>query len=226
MISKRLRENPLFLQTYPSSHASLHRKESMSSSQGNPPSRHLIRQETLRQREALSASQRQQKSAIIARQLLDLAVMAKIKTIFTYVNFRSEVETKTLIATWLATGKKVCVPLTLTKELRLEAYEIRNLDRDLRPGYCQIPEPDTTRLKPINPAGIEAIILPGSVFDLHGGRLGYGGGYYDRFISQQAPSAIRIALAFELQLTSNLPLLAHDQKVHTLITEERVLHFA
>ncbi|MDD5758562.1 MAG: 5-formyltetrahydrofolate cyclo-ligase [Desulfobulbaceae bacterium] len=195
-------------------------------SQNTPPSRHLLRQETLRQREALSASQRQQKSAIIATRLLDLAVMARIKTIFTYVNFRSEVETKPLIATWLVTGKKVCVPMTLAKESRLEAYEIRNLDKDLLPGYCQIPEPDATRLKRINPADIEAIILPGSVFDLSGGRLGYGGGYYDRFISQQAPSAIRIALAFELQLTNSLPLLAHDQKIHTLITEERVLHFA
>jgi len=113
----------------------------------------------------------------------------------------------------------------LTTESQLIAYQITDPDKDLLPGYCQIPEPDSGRLPQINPPDIEVIILPGSVFDLSGGRLGYGGGYYDRFISQQAPTAIRVGLAFELQVTTNLPLLAHDQKIHILVTENRILHF-
>jgi 5-formyltetrahydrofolate cyclo-ligase len=186
----------------------------------------MLRQETLRLREALPLTLRHEKSAAIAKLVLGLPGRAQAQTIFTYVNFRSEVETTELIAAWLAVGKRVGVPLTLTTAARLVIYQITNPEQDLRPGYCQIPEPDPRRLLPVNPADIEVIILPGSVFDTGGGRLGYGGGYYDRFISQEAPHAIRIGLAFALQVTTaDLPLLAHDQRIHTLVTEEGVLHF-
>ena len=184
-----------------------------------------LRRETLRQRDAISIAQRHEKSNAIARQVQALAIVQGAQTIFTYVNFRSEVETMALIDLWLAAGKRVCVPLTLTAESRLVAYQITDPAVDLIPGYCQIPEPDVQRLPVVAPVEIEVIILPGSVFDLNGGRLGYGGGYYDRFIASQAPAAIRIGLAFELQVTAQLPLLPHDQRLHALITEDRALHF-
>ena len=185
--------------------------------------RHLLRQDALRRRQALPAALRQAKSCAIGKRVLALPFIAQALTIFTYVNFRNEVETQDLIASWLAAGKRVCVPLTLPAQSRLVAYQITDPGQDLLPGYCQIPEPDSSRLTPVNPAEIEVIILPGSVFDLSGGRLGYGGGYYDRFISQQAPTALRVGLAFELQLAATLPLLAHDQRVHVLVTEDRVV---
>ena len=70
---------------------------------------------------------------------------------------------------------------------------------------------------------VEVIVLPGSVFDEQGGRLGYGGGYYDRFIALQAPQAKRIGLAFEMQIEKQLPLQPHDQKLHLIITEKRII---
>jgi len=161
----------------------------------------------------------------IVRRLLALPSVVQAQTVFTYVNFRSEVETMPLMTTWLSEGKRVCVPLTIPEESRLDVYQLNDLDHDLHPGYCHIPEPDPARLPLVDPATIEIIVLPGSVFDVLGGRLGYGGGYYDRFISQQAPKAMRIGLAFEQQLTAQLPLLAHDQRLHALITEDRLLDF-
>lgn len=190
-----------------------------------PTPRALLRRDMLHRRDAQTEAQRHEKSCAIARQAAALPLLQKAGTIFTYVNFRSEVETMDLIGTWLAAGKRVCVPLTLTAESRLTAYQITDPSQDLVPGYCQIPEPAARRLPLVRPADIEVIILPGGAFDLNGGRLGYGGGYYDRFISQEAPTAIRIGLAFELQVTTSLPLLAHDQRLHLLITEERILRF-
>lgn len=187
--------------------------------------RRLLRRETLHRRDTLATGLRHDKNSAIAKQVAALPLCQTAKTIFTYVNFRSEVETMGLIATWLAHGQKVCVPLTLVAESRLTAYQITDPARDLIPGYCQIPEPDSRRLPQVDPAEIEIIILPGSVFDRHGGRLGYGGGFYDRFINHQAPQAIRIGLAFELQVTDQLPLLDHDQRLHSLVTEDRVLNF-
>ena len=188
--------------------------------------RDLLRRDTLRRRDALTAPDRQAKSAAIAGRLLGLPAVLAARTLFTYVNFRSEVETIALINSWLASGKRVAVPLTLPAESRLAAYQITDPSHDLHPGYCRIPEPDPSLATPVEPTEIEVIVLPGSVFDCHGGRLGYGGGFYDRFLAHQAPAAIRIGLAFELQVTDSLPLLAHDQRLHALVTEERVLHFS
>ncbi len=200
-------------------------QERMMSNAPDPEPRHLLRQETLRRRNGLPLDQRRLKSTAIAEAVAALPAVATAHVIFTYVNFQSEVETMGLISRWLAEDKRVSVPLTVAADSRLEAYRITDPERDLHPGYCRIPEPDPSLAIRVEPATIEVIILPGSCFDLRGGRLGYGGGFYDRFIARQAPSAIRIGLAFELQVTDSLPLLAHDQRLHALVTEERVLHF-
>ena len=68
-------------------------------------------------------------------------------------------------------------------------------------------------------------MLPGSVFDRAGNRLGYGAGFYDRFLAQEAPRAIRIGLGFSLQLVERLPALAHDIPMNQLITERETLTF-
>lgn len=184
-----------------------------------------IRREILKQRDALSDSQRQIKSASICERVFAEPLISMAETIFTYINFRSEVETMEMVTQWLAAKKTVCVPLTVEAESRLDAYQIKDPEKDLSPGYWQIPEPDPRTATHIDPADIEVIMLPGSAFDLNGGRLGYGGGFYDRFISSQAPNALRVGLAFDVQITDRLPLLPHDQSLNLLITESRTIHF-
>lgn len=117
------------------------------------------------------------------------------------------------------------VPRTLPGE-GLDAYKINDLDLDLAPGFCSIPEPVLERVVLFEPSKIDVVILPGSVFDLNGGRLGYGGGYYDRFLANGAPQALRIGLAYEMQLVDEVPVMAHDQPLDYLVTEKRVIKFA
>lgn len=93
-------------------------------------------------------------------------------------------------------------------------------------GYRAIPEPDPGRTIPIDPEEINVIIVPGSVFDTRGGRLGYGGGYYDRFAAAESPRALRIAIAFEVQVLDQIPLLPHDVPMHILVTEQKVRVFS
>jgi 5-formyltetrahydrofolate cyclo-ligase len=102
-------------------------------------------------------------------------------------------------------------------------FQIDNPEKDLRPGYCDIPEPDPDRAILVPPEKIEIAVIPGSVFDIQGGRLGYGGGYYDRFLVNDAPRALRIGFAFELQLVDKVPLEPHDQPLDILITEKRIV---
>jgi 5-formyltetrahydrofolate cyclo-ligase len=101
---------------------------------------------------------------------------------------------------------------------------IKDPEHDLVPGYYNIPEPDPGRCKRVESSEIDAAVIPGSVFDIQGGRLGYGGGYYDRFLVNDAPQAKRIGLAFELQVVDKVPVEPHDQPLDILITEKRIVN--
>jgi 5-formyltetrahydrofolate cyclo-ligase len=176
-------------------------------------------------RNGLSVAERECKSEQILSTLLSLDILTTVDTIFVYINFRSEVQTRHLIATLLRMGKRIVVPVTLAQERRLLAVTINNVDQDCVPGFCSIPEPRPELWGNQQVAGrdIEAILLPGSVFDERCGRWGYGGGYYDRFLANEAPQAIRIALAFDLQIVKQLSLQPHDQLMDIIVTEKRVL---
>ena len=184
--------------------------------------RHELRKRILGQRDSLSLEERRENSKRIINHLWEIEGFSSAKNIMLYINFRSEVETMPLIEACRQKNIQVTAPLTIVKPPRLIPYPITDPEKDLRPGYYDIPEPDSDRLTPWDPAHIDVVLLPGSVFDLHGGRLGYGGGFYDRFLSQEAPQALRIALAFEMQIVDKVPVQDHDIPVHYLVTEKRV----
>jgi 5-formyltetrahydrofolate cyclo-ligase len=183
-----------------------------------------LRRRVLTVRDNLSPEFRAAASLAIAERLWHLPLFAGAHTLFTYVNFRSEPETGSLIHGALAAGKVVTVPYTVVGS-HLLACRIQDPTLELHPGYCSIPEPDPVKSPPVAAGSIEVVLLPGSVFDLQGGRLGYGGGYYDRFLAKDAPQALRIGLAFEKQVVDNLPLEPHDIPLHLLVTEDRLLDF-
>lgn len=184
-----------------------------------------LRKERLATRDKLSLEEIEQKSLAIQENLLKLKEIKDRQTIFVYVSFRSEVATLALIDALFAMGKTVIVPITRVKEKRLDAIRITDRAADLEPGYCDIPEPkeELCKTQEVMPKEVEAIILPGSVFDERGGRFGYGGGYYDRFLAD-VPSAIRIGLAFDLQMIDKAPLQKHDEILDLVVTESRVIH--
>ena len=182
-----------------------------------------LRKDTLNTRNALSADEISKSSEAVCKTLLTLPEITRCNTFFIYVSFRSEVSTFNLIQTLITRGKTVTVPITRIKEQRLDAIKITDIATDLEPGYCNIPEPPETLCATniVDPQEIDAILLPGSVFDKRGGRFGYGGGYYDRFVSG-IPGAIRIGLAFELQVIDEIPLQPHDELLDFVVTESKV----
>ena len=183
-----------------------------------------LRKDILATRNKLTQHEIETKSLAIQNRLLELDQVQNRQSIFVYVSFRSEVATLSLIDTLIDMGKTVIVPITRIKERRLDAIRITNRLTDLIPGYCNIPEPKdelcTTAL--VAPEKIDTIFLPGSVFDERGGRFGYGGGYYDRFLAK-VPTAARIGLAFDLQIIEKAPLQEHDELLDLVVTEKRVI---
>jgi 5-formyltetrahydrofolate cyclo-ligase len=183
-----------------------------------------LRKKILTERNRLTAQQIETKSFAIQQRLLALEQLRDRQTIFVYVSFRSEVATLSLIDVLIDMGKTVIVPFTRVREKRLDAIHITNRLTDLEPGYCDIPEPkeELCISRAIAPEEIETILLPGSVFDERGGRFGYGGGYYDRFLDK-VPTATRIGLAFDLQIIERAPLQEHDELLDMVVTESRVI---
>ena len=183
-----------------------------------------LRKQVLAGRDALAPARQHDKSLRIGRTLLDLPLLDNCASLLIYVAFRSEVQTLPIITSLLEAGKNVAVPLTLVREKRLLGITIRDPEKDLCPGYCGIPEPETSLIpdNTIDPADLDLVIVPGSVFDRQGGRLGYGGGYYDRFLALEAPRATRIALAYQLQMVDKIDLEPHDQTMDMIITENKI----
>lgn len=183
-----------------------------------------LRKETLAQRNKLSKSTITEKSADVVKRLVGLDSIVNHNSIFVYVSFRSEVATMLLIDTLISMGKQVTVPITKVQEKRLDAIRITDRHKDLVPGYCDIPEPTEQLCKTniISPTEIDTIILPGSVFDKRGGRFGYGGGFYDRFL-ESVPKATRIGLAFDLQIVEKAPIKAHDELLDFVVTESTII---
>ncbi len=175
-------------------------------------------------RDRLSPAELVEKSGRITRGLFSFKEIRAAHIFFIYLHFRSEVQTLDIVRRCLAEGKTVTVPLTMVGESRLLAVRITDPQNQLEPGYCTIPEP-VQSLVPgsvVDPAKIDVVIVPGSVFDRFGGRLGYGGGYYDRFLAQEAANVLRIGLAYELQLVDQVPLEPHDQLMDFIVTEKKI----
>ena len=183
-----------------------------------------LRKTILARRDLVPPAARSAHSERIAASLLAHPVFRQKKIICIYCHFRSEVQTALLIDHILNQGKTVCVPVCLPQEASMAAVAITDRTYDLAPGYQGIPEPQPllARTRKVELAAIEAAVIPGTVFDRNGHRLGYGMGFYDRFLVQ-APRAIRIGLAFSCQMVEHLPNREHDIPMDMMITEEEVM---
>ncbi|MBU2496043.1 MAG: 5-formyltetrahydrofolate cyclo-ligase [Candidatus Omnitrophota bacterium] len=175
-----------------------------------------------KKREALPEKEVAARSERIKKCVLHDPDFNKAEVIVLYASFRNEVNTMNLIKEALSVGKKIGLPRTNTRTRSLTFYLIKNLS-DLSAGAYGIPEPNED-CKLLPASEIDLVIMPGIAFDETGCRIGFGGGYYDRFLSQVPPAIKKIALAYEFQiLKEKIPDLAKDAKIDKIITEERII---
>lgn len=186
-------------------------------------SKSILRKQVLQERISLNSSEVTAKSKLIMNKALTLPEYLQADTIMTYLDFRNEVQTGALVAHSLAAGKRVVIPATDIHDHRLLPSRLMNYPGDLQPGNWGILEPKPDCLRPVEPTEIDLIFVPGVAFALNGHRLGYGGGYYDRFLSRTGPHAVFVGLAFELQVRQQVYPAAHDIPVHYLVTEKRLI---
>ena len=129
---------------------------------------------------------------------------------------REEVDLATLVAPLHERGARTLFPRV--RDERLELVAATDL-RTLQLGHRGVREPAG---RAVDPGVVDIAIVPGVAFDPRGGRLGGGGGHYDRLLASLAPAAVRIGVAFSCQLVPHLPQEPHDQPVHLVVTERSV----
>jgi len=182
-----------------------------------------LRKEILKKRDALTPEAVDRKSRAIHERLVGLRPWQEAGMIMLYASFGKEVKTGELLQQALREGKRVAVPYCLREGRQLIASEVYRYPEDLRPGTWGILEPRKDTLRPVNPQAIDLCIVPGVAFDEGGNRLGYGAGYYDRFLPQLRPGALKIALAYDLQIVTTTYPSPRDIPVDLIITESRII---
>ncbi len=163
------------------------------------------------------------KSYRIQGRLFRLPEFTRAKTILFYVSTRDEVKTESMIKKALEYGKRVVVPISNLKERTLNLSEIKDFDSELEPGAFNILEPKERFLRPVSPEEIDLVIVPGVAFDEKGNRLGYGMGFYDRFLRSVKKDTPVIGLAYEFQIIEKIPVDDTDVTVDKVVTEERII---
>ena len=162
-------------------------------------------------------------SDIITDKLLNLDCIKNAKNIMLYLHFNNEVSTYSLIKKLLNLGKIVSSPITLKEERKLIPSQITDLKNGIQYGAYNIREPKPECSPAINIKDLDVVIVPAVAYDKNCYRLGYGGGFYDRFLENLRKDAVTIGIAFDLQIFDEVPKEAHDAQLDYIVTESRIL---
>lgn len=166
-------------------------------------------------RNAMSEENKKNYDKIIFEKVITSKEYLKAKAIFIFVSYQKEVDTHKIIDYSLKCGKIVCVPRVISKEAGMDAVRIESLD-DLESGAYGIPEPKKS-IPPYDKKKIDLIFLPGLAFDDKGGRIGYGGGFYDRFLNEINETVPKIGLGYSFQMVEEVPTDKYDIKIDKVI---------
>ncbi len=154
-------------------------------------------------------------SGEIREHILAYVKEKNIKTIMLYASFKNEPDTFLLMEKLVQMGVRIALPKSYENGI-MEAFEVRSKEELIR-GKYGILEPPTK--KKIEPGEFELVLVPGCVFGKNFCRIGYGGGYYDRYLPQ-CNKALFAGVCFELSLTESVKVDAHDVQMHLLFTEK------
>jgi 5-formyltetrahydrofolate cyclo-ligase len=172
-----------------------------------------LRASALAARRALSVTERAEASEAIVVRLLQLPEVRRARTVLVYAALADEVDVGGAVGPLKAGGARTCFPRVHGDELRaVAAADLRTLAI----GYRGIREPDGPA---VALEDIEVVVVPGTAFDRGGGRLGQGGGHYDRLLARLDDRALRVGVCFACQVVLAVPREAHDQPVDVVVSE-------
>ena len=191
----------------------------MPSTRGTDMDKATLRSHHMELRDSLDLSSREELDQKIFSHLSKVEVFSNAGLVLTYVSYRSEVDTHAIINALLKEGRRVAVPRCDKKKHTMSFFELSSFD-DLEPGAHNILEPKKSLVKAVTVPDMvgSACLVPGLIFDTRGRRIGYGGGYYDRFLAFYPGE--KIGLARNSQICGNgLPQESTDVPLDYVVTE-------
>jgi 5-formyltetrahydrofolate cyclo-ligase len=180
----------------------------------------VIRKAVLSERKKMLKDIVQIKSTDITNKIKKTGFFHYASYIMCYYPILNEVDTLMLMEYSLEIGKHIVLPKIQSLdegEKEIVTYEISNISHDLIKGFYNIPEPDITKCKTIEPQQIDLVLVPGVAFSKRNERLGYGGGFYDKFLPKLRSDCIKIGLGYEFQIMDKLPFEEYDIKMDLII---------
>lgn len=176
-----------------------------------------VRTMVLARRDAMSAEQRAEASEAIAARFLGLEQVHRARTVMVFWSFGSEVATGPIIDALHERGITVVLPTIVRGELQPRTWAP---GEPLTTTSFGAEEPASGNV--VDPVSIDVIAVPAVAFDRAGRRVGYGGGYYDRFLPFAGPSCLRVGVGFAMQLVDgDLPAGDFDHRVDLVVTESQ-----
>ena len=157
-----------------------------------------LRKEIREKKRAMTQKQIEKASHALAQQFFATAYYREAKTLYGYLPYNQEVRTEPILLQALKDGKKVAVPKVYGDTMRFIYLEDMN---GIEKGYAGIPEPVAD--EPVAADETALVLMPGLAFDKEGHRIGYGGGFYDKFLSAE-PTHPTVALCYDFQMLPNL----------------------
>lgn len=163
---------------------------------------------------SLTAEQIKHDSDLLTQKFISQDFFLNCSVLYAYMTYNQEIITHDIIKHAWKLGKKVAIPKTYNKSY-MEFCYIESFDEVTR-GYCNIPEPTTDNIAQDNEA---LILMPGLAFDNNLNRIGYGGGFYDKYLSQHNTAHyLKVALGFDFQLLDSIETNDYDIKMDIIIT--------
>lgn len=176
-----------------------------------------LRKQILTKRRNLDPSEVKNLSRKICERILQMDIYKEAKNICCYMPINKEADVTELFQTAWKQGKALWLPVTKDGEMEFFLYAEGT---SLRSGNYGIPEPDCQ--EKLQPDEKTLIIMPGAVFSEEGDRIGYGGGYYDKYLSKYS-CCRTCAAAYGFQVVKELPAEVHDIRPEFIVTEEKVI---
>lgn len=170
-----------------------------------------LRKQIREKKRAMTESQIDSKSEELGKLFAASEAYKQAKTIYGYLPYNQEVRTVAMLQKALDDGKRVAVPKCYGDEMRF--IYLDDLSK-VEKGYCNIPEPIADG--PIADDPTALVLMPGLAFDPQGHRMGYGGGFYDKFLAAE-PGHPTLALCYDFQMMEHLDTEAHDIPVDFVI---------
>lgn len=175
----------------------------------------------LNELQKLSEEEYLRKSKMIHNKLLNISEIKNAELIAITISNFPEVDTQLLIEALWKMKKAIAIPRCHPKTKQMTFYLFEAYDQ-LEVVYKNLKEPKIENSRKVAKEKIDVLISPGVVFDRNGYRIGFGGGYYDRFL--QGFTKYKISMAFERQIVEKVPVDAYDLPIDTIITEEQIIH--